>query len=185
MADSNLAAYKLQQERQQSNSTIDWSTVVKSGKGGFQVRLPDGWGPIVSDTGDDYLALAGNLQPTLSNTDGVAVQKTMGHGKDGRGIFSMTLLAKGQAGPPQGTAEDFAFGKGEDEIKGTKYTYIYPKDSLVGIGSLRLAGDRDYEYVLPAAGGKELHVYYSVYGSDPRNLVETVDSIVQTITLAK
>lgn len=185
MANSNLSAYKLQQERQQTNSTVDWSTVVKSGKGGFQVRLPGGWGPIVNDIEDDYLSLATNLQPTLSNLGKVKVEAVKGHTKDGRGIFSIALLAKDEALLPQGAAEPFNVGKAEDTIQGTKYTHIYAKDSTVGIGTLRLAGDRDYEYILPAPDSKELHVQYSVYGSDPRNLVETVDEIVRTIVLGR
>lgn len=159
-----------------------WNTVVASGKNGFQVTLPDGWGPVVNDTESDYLVMPGMAQPTLAKGSKVVVTEAKGHGSDSASLFSMVLLAKGEAAPPQGTAEEFAVGKSDDILEGTKYTYIYPKDDLFGIGIQRFQGDRDYEYILPI-GDKELHIYYSVYGSDPRNLAVTVDEIVRTVTV--
>src|SRR5690606_4822537 len=93
----------------------------------------------------------------------VVVNEVKGYGSDGSSVFSMFLLDKGDAAPPVGELSEFAIGKGDDEIKGTKYSYIYTEDRLVGIGKLRPQGDRDYEYIL-LFGGKELHVYYCVYG---------------------
>lgn len=163
-----------------------WNTVIKSGRGGFELTLPDGWGPVVNDKESDFVIMMGMKQPTLATGNKVVVTETEGFGTDAPSLFSVILLNKSEAAPPlaQGAAEEFSIGKGEDEIKGTKYTYIYPKDELSGIGTQRFQGDRDYEYVLPV-GDKELRVYYRVYGSDPRNFATTVDEIVQRIVLAK
>lgn len=161
-----------------------WSTKVTSGKDGFAVVLPDGWGPIIKVTNGDVLVSAGMNQPELGKGKEVKVTETEGYGTDSPSLFSIMLVKKGEAAPVRGDASPIAVGKGEDAMNGTKYSYIYPKDDVVGIGTQRFQGDRDYEYVFPV-GDKELHVSYSVYGSDPRNLVGTVDQIVQRITVKK
>lgn len=171
-----------QQEHPDDPNNTGWNTVITSGNGGFRVTLPDGWGPVLNDVNGDYLTLTGMTQPTIKIGEKVVVTDVEGHGGDGANLFTIVLLDKGGAAPPQGTAEEFII-KGDEELEGTKYTYIYPEDGFAGIGIPRFMGDRDYEYVIPV-GDNELHVYYSVYGSDPRNLSETVDEIVRSLNLA-
>jgi hypothetical protein len=158
-------------------------TVVKSGGGGFHMSFPGGWGPLVNVLDRDALYMGGTAQPVMAAGKKVEVIETQSYGTDSPSVFSAQLLDKGQAAPPQGTPTEFSIGKEPDMVVGKKYTYTYGEDTLAGIGHLRLEGDRDYEYVLPF-NNKELHVYYSVYGSDPRNQVETVDEIVRTVIVA-
>lgn len=173
----------------EKNTTEDmtntsWNTVVKSGSGGFELTLPDGWGPITRDLKSDFIVLPGTAQPTIQKGKDVQITDVEGYGTDSLSLFSAVMLQKGTAAAPQGEASEFVIGKAEDAITGQKYVYTFPKDEVIGIGHTRFQGDRDYEYVFPF-GDKELHVYYHVYGSDPRNLSETVDEIVRTIILAK
>jgi len=161
-----------------------WNTVIKSGLGGFEVTLPNGWGPIYNDLERDFIIMPGTRQPDLGVGKKVEVIESQGYGSDGPTLFAIWIVNKGEAELPQGDAEEFTFSNNKNPIKGTKYTYTYPEDRSEGIGYLRLQDDRRYEYVVPF-GDKELHVYYNVYGSDPRNLVETVEEIVQRIVLAE
>ncbi len=161
-----------------------WNTALTSGRGSFKVTLPDGWGPVINDKTSDLVVLPGTTQPTVKKGDKVAINEVSGYGTDSPSVFSMVVHAKGEVAQPRGSAEEFTVGKAEDMIKGTKYTFVYPSDDFEGIGYLRLQGDRSYQYVLPL-GDKELHISYSVYGSDPRNLIATVDEIVRTITIPK
>jgi hypothetical protein len=61
--------------------------------------------------------------------------------------------------------------------------YEYQEDIEVGIGYLRLKGDRDYTYVFDLGNGRQLQVFYAVYGSEPRNNIELIDDVVQSIRL--
>lgn len=175
-------------EQQGETNGNGWGTVIKSGLGGFEVTLPDGWGPVVKDKESDTLAVISNKQPDLGWGKKVEVTEVDGFGTDAPIFFSIRLADAGTFAPPQGEGQEFTFSNNKNPIKGTRYTYVYPKDELlgdegVGMGA-RLAGDRDYTYVV-SAGDKELRVFYRIYGSDPRNLVETVEEIVQRIVLAE
>lgn len=180
--EQNKAATTEQDEDITPSTDNGWNTVVKSGSGGFHVTLPDGWGPITRDLKSDFIILPGTAQPTVVKGSEVEINDVEGYGTDSLSVFSMVMLDKGTAAAPQGTASDFTIGKGETAITGKKYIYTYPKDQEVGIGFTRFAGDRDYEYVFTSKD-QELHVYYSVFGSDPRNLSATVDEIVRTVTI--
>jgi hypothetical protein len=124
-------------------------------------------------------------QPTLGAGAVTRVINSDGYGTDSASVFMVMLTKDGTGQTPMGNSETFTIGKGEDALVGKKYSYIYPKDDLAGIGYLRSQNDRDYQYVFTTADGKKLEVLYSVYGSDPRNLVETVDAIVQSIVVKK
>lgn len=170
--------------RMTEKTPTNQSTTVTSGKGGFTVTLPDGWGPGTKATAADLLIMSGTAQPSPGENSGVKVTEVANYGSDNPFVFSIVMLDKGGFAAPQGEATDFSVGKAEDELKGKKYVHTYLKDSETGVGKLRLAGDRDYEYVF-TVGAKELRVFYSVYGSDPRNHIETVDDIVRSITVKK
>lgn len=158
-----------------------WATVVKSGQEGFEVTLPDGWGPLLNDTTADAIIMSGTSQPTVEDGAEVTVTEVNGFGSDSPGLFS--ILLSDNVAQPEGTASEFNIGKGEDELKGQKYIKEYTEDTEVGISTLRLKGDRDYHYHFERDGA-DLHVMYSVYGSDPRNQITTVDEIVRYIRLA-
>jgi hypothetical protein len=176
-AEADLAA-RLADDRNDSG----WNTTVKSGRGGFEVTLPDGWGPIINDTTGDFMVMMGKVQPTMVKGGKVEVKETQGFGTDSPSLFMIALGDASMFSQPQGEAQEFTFSNNKNPMKGTKYTYAYPKDITPdGLGA-RLAGDLDYTYIVPV-GDKELRIHYSVYGSDPRNLVETVDEIVQRIVL--
>ena len=143
--------------------------------------MPPGWGPIIKAADADFLIITGTAQPTVSASAPVKVTTVSSYGADGSSLFSAFLTDKGKAATPRGDASMFTIGKDPDAITATKYTYIYPKDELVGVGSSRFMGDRDYEYVIPH-GDKELHIYYGVYGSDPRNQADIADEIARSVT---
>jgi hypothetical protein len=172
-----------QTESSETTTNSEGSTIIKSGSGGFHVVVPDGWGPLVRPLDSDALFMGGTAQPDVGLGNKTLVQDMPSYGKDGPSVFVVVLLDKGGAAEPRGVASEFIIGKGDEALAGKKYTHTYAQDEFEGLGKLRLQGDRDYEYVF-AVKDKELHVYYSVYGSDPRNLVETVDDIVRSITVA-
>jgi len=159
------------------------STAVESGKKGFSMTVPDGWGPLVVDTNSDFVVMSGMSQPTVAAGAVTKVGAVKGYGSDGAILFMATLTSDKSAWPAQGDAATFTIGKGDDALVGKKYSYIYPSDQLAGIGYLRSQNDRDYEYVFTTKDGKRLIVTYSVYGRDPRNQVEAVDTIVQSIVV--
>lgn len=177
----NLSSTLVQKTTSTNPQNSGWNTTLKSGKNGFEMTVPDGWGPLTRDTTGDFFIMPGTAQPTVVSGKKVTVFDTKGYGSDNASVF-LAALSGTEFAPPRGSAEDFTIGKGEDALSGKKYTYIYSKDEIVGIGYQRFQGDRDYEYVFPA-GNKELHINYSVYGSDPRNLSATVDEIVRSIRL--
>lgn len=161
---------------------VNWDTTVTAGGGAFTITFPDGWGPLVK--GPEGIRLVGETkQPEVAPHKKVDITEVDGFGSDGPSIFS--VITGDNFAAPQGDVSEFTAGKGEDALIGKKYTYTYAKDDIVGIGTLRLQGDRDYEYVFTLDGGKELHVYYSVYGNDPRNQINIVDEIVRTIRPAE
>lgn len=180
---------KIDKANQSNSDTASMSTnqptTLTSGQSGFAMTVPNGWGPLTKDTGRDFFVLPGMHQPTLGAGAVTRVINSDGYGTDSASVFMVTLTKDGTGQTPMGNSETFTIGKGEDALVGKKYSYIYPKDDLAGIGYLRSQNDRDYQYVFTTADGKKLEVLYSVYGSDPRNLVETVDAIVQSIVVKK
>lgn len=167
-----------------SDQVADTSTTrtLKSGKGGFSITLPKGWGDLSRATDDDAFAIIGKKQPDVRADSKISVTDVKTLSGDSALVFATSLLDKNTATAPQGASEAFSIGKGGDERAGKKYTYIYTKDELTGVGTQRFQSDRDYTYVIPADNNKELVVWYNVYGSDPRNQVEIVDDIVRSIT---
>lgn len=158
-------------------------TNLTSGKGGFTMVVPEGWGPLIKDTTSDFFLLPGMQQPTLGAGAVTEVRSLAGYGSDSASLFAVILSKDGWGETPRGGVEDFTIGKGEDALIGKKYSYIYPKDDTAGIGYLRSQNDRDYLYTFATKDGRKLDVIYSVYGSDPRNLVPTVDEIVRSIVV--
>lgn len=160
-----------------------WNTPLVSGKDGFETILPDGFGPVINVKNDNALFVAGTRQPELKIGSPVKIENVDGYGTDAPGLFSIVLLEEA-TDTPRGSAESHTLVNGkENPIDGKKYTYIYREDSLEGIGHQRFEGDRDYVYLFSLPGGKQLIVTYSVYGSDPRNNVETVEAIIDNIKL--
>lgn len=181
--ENNAAATDTKDDAGDTTDTVGY-TDVKSGSGGFQLRVPDGWGPLTNVMDSDFVILPGMEQPVVAAGAEVKVQEVQSYGTDSSSVFTAMLVKKGEAAEPRGEASEFTIGKGEDALVGKKYSYVFAKDELEGIGYTRFQGDRTYEYVFPF-DDKEFRVYYSVYGSDPRNLSVTVDEIVQTATVNK
>lgn len=161
------------------------NTTLTSGKSGFSMTVPNGWGPMVRDTQSDMFIMAGMEQPILDPMAATKVIDTKGYGSDNASVFVVRLSAEGTGDVPRGTAEEFTIGKGDEVLVGKKYSYTYPKDDMAGIGYVRHQNDREYFYQFTTADGRKLDVYYSVYGSDPRNLSVYVDEIVHSIAIKK
>lgn len=147
------------------------------------MTVPDGWGPLIKDTESDFFLLGGMAQPTLGAGAKTEVRELKGFGSDGALLFAATLSKDGLGDMVQGTSQEFTIGKGDDALVGKKYSYVYPKDELEGIGYTRYQNDRQYRYIFTAKDGKKLDIMYNVYGSDPRNLSANVDAIVQSIVV--
>lgn len=158
-----------------------WSEPIHSGKHAYAVSFPDGWS-VLKDTNSDSFMISGETQPVTSAGKAAKVTSTV-FGSDGPIVLFVTVQARSDV--PQGTVSEFTLQNGkENPIKGKKYAYEYTADSTgEGLGGQRIKGDRDYTYVFDVGDGKELRVMYFVYASDPRNLVQTIDQLVNTIKL--
>jgi hypothetical protein len=162
-----------------------WSKTVTSGKGGYTITFLDGW-HVARDTQSDSFMIGDEQQPE-AKTGTPATITSGAFGGDGPSVLFITLNDKGFV-TPKGTASDFLLENGKtNPVQGKKYVYVYPADEVEpqsgGIGGGRLQNDRDYTYVFNVGNGKELTVSYSVYASDPRNNIETIDTLVRTIRL--
>jgi len=178
---------KIDQASQKTTAADDSNsnpyTTVTSGKSGFTMNVPNGWGPLIRDTSGDWFIIDGMQQPTLGAGAVTKVRDISGYGSDSASVFYVSLSKDGFGDVPRGYTEEFTIGKSEDALPGKKYSYIYPKDDVAGIGYLRSQNDREYSYTFTTKDGRKLVVVYNVYGSDPRNLVTTVDEIVHSIVI--
>ena len=167
-------------EEQQFNN--GFNTAAESGKGAFTIIFPDGFSPLQKPLDSDSFYLMGTQQPEIKVGEKVVINELESFGTDAPSLFS--VLVHDNFSDPRGTAEDYTLVNGkQNPIAGKKYVYSYEQDEAVGIGYQRFKGDRDYEYIFPLKDGKQLRVFYSVYGVDPRNNLETVQAIIDTIRL--
>lgn len=157
----------------------------ESGKKAFSMTIPDGW-TVVKPLDQDSFYVMGMKQPEIKPGTDPQIDETESFGTDSPSVFSVVKFNDGFDDVyTQGTAKEFNVGKAEDMLKGKKYTYIIEKDEIQGIGTERFKGDRDYTYVLETPDGGVIVASYSVYGSDPKNLVETIDKVIQSIQVPK
>jgi hypothetical protein len=155
---------------------------VTSGKGAFTIGIPRGWSPIVNAADGDQIMLNGDKQPTNDETKTVEVNTTEFYGHDGPVIFVVYVAEVVDMSLPRGDESSFTIGKGDDTLTGKRYAYLYPSDTEEGIGA-RLAGDRDYYYHFTLKDGRFLRASYHVYGTDPRNQVQTFEQALGTIRI--
>lgn len=161
-----------------NDNQTEQSIEVTSGNSAFSVRLPNSWGEVLRPMDSDAFYIMGTTQPEGT----MEVKDIEGFGTDSPVLFS--ILIHDNFADPEGEPAPYTLVNGkENSIDGQKYQKIYETDTEVGIGYLRLAGDRDYTYRYVLEDGKELRVYYSVYGNDPRNMITAVDEIVDSIRL--
>ncbi|HVU59235.1 MAG TPA: hypothetical protein VHC98_00110 [Candidatus Saccharimonadales bacterium] len=159
-----------------------WNTTVTSGKGGFRITFPDGWTGIRRDTASDAFMIGGEAQPEIALGHRPIITSSA-FGSDGPTVLYVGIVS-GPFEAPQGTAADVTLENGKtDPIAGKKYVYEYPSDEVVGLGTQRVKGDRDYTYVFRLGSNRRLEVHYSVYASDPRNNSTVIDELVRTIRL--
>jgi hypothetical protein len=169
-------------EAQQEHNN-GWNTKFVSGNQGFETVLPDGFGPVIKPLDSDALYVTGTAQPGLEIGTPTEIQESDGYGTDSPGLFSIVILPEA-TDTPRGRLQPYTLVNGkENSIQGKKYTYIYPEDSLEGMGHQRFEGDRDYTYTFTLADGRQLLVTYSVYGSDPRNNLVTIENIIDHIKI--
>lgn len=157
-----------------------------SGKGAFALTFPADWGTVYKDTASDFFIISGHKQPEGRTK----IASVDGYGSDGGGVFSVYLqedkdgLGNTYFGHKNTKVTEYLLENAkENPIKGKKYSYAYPSDEKAGIGYWRFQGDRDYEYVFDIPGPQHLRVTYSVYGEDPRNNLETVEQVINSIRL--
>ena len=165
---------------QQSYQNSGWNTTVASGKGVYSVTFPDGW-HVLRDTANDSFMVGGETQPTAKLGVPAVVTDTQ-FGSDGPVVLFIAVDANNPQ--PRGSSSDFLLENGkENSIMGKKFVYEYQADAMSGIGDQRIKGDRDYVYVFAIGKGKYLQVSYSVYPTDPRNQIATIDALVRTIRI--
>lgn len=163
------------QEEQQTSQT---EMRIQSGKEAFSVVLPAGFGEVVRFTDADHIIKFGTEQPDLSSSQKVTVDDQKNLGTDSPFVFSISLSEATAQYIPEG--DESAFTVGKESLEGKKYSYEYPADTEEGIGA-RLKGDKTYTYVFTLEDGRTLRAQYEVYGSDPQNLVKTIDDIVRSV----
>lgn len=153
---------------------------VESGNGLLSVVFPDGWSILRTTQGDDFaLVTPHQTQPDILPGSPAKITDITNLAGDSPRVF--VIVVGDNFAAPLGTASDFTIGK-DESLNGKKYSYEYPADTEPGLGA-RLSGDRAYEYVFALDGGKELHIYYNVFGADPRNQIETIDQVVSSIRI--
>jgi hypothetical protein len=160
-----------------------FNTTATSGLGAFEVIFPDGMGEIIKPLDSDSFYVMGMEQPEFTIGGKTILKELESFGTDAPSLFN--IVVHDSFGDPRGAVEEYTLLNGkENSIQGKKYVYIYEEDTdEYGIGYQRFKGDRDYEYIFPLPSGKQLRVYYSVWGNDPRNNSETIEAIIDTIRL--
>lgn len=169
-----------------------------SGQGGFSVAFPTDWGTndITRVLDSDWYFIFGTEQPESLTGKPTKIVDTESLGTDAASVFSILLADKSSAVQPEdlgmkeyaianddGIRGDIYIGDKDNQIFGKKYIKEYTRDELVGIGSLRTKGNRDYLYVFDLTDGRQLRVSYSTWPNDPRDLSEEVDRMVNSITI--
>lgn len=160
-----------------------FTTVVNSGKGSFDITIPDGWN-LIKDAQADYIVIPGDKQPVVQPGTKPVVATSDGYGSDGPSVFAVLVNDVFDLSLPQGTETAFAIGKADTLLEGKRYSYIYEEDQESdGLGGGRLKGDRDYTYIFNLKDGRQLRAWYNVYGSDPTNNIATVEDVLRTIVI--
>jgi hypothetical protein len=170
-------------EKQADNDA--WSTTATSGNGAFEITLPDGFGEVIKPLDSDSFYLMGTDQPEIKAGGPIEIKELDSFGTDAPVLFAAVIL-DGDYDRPQGRISDYTLVNGkENSIAGKKYTLIYGEDEPEGegIGQRRLEDDRDYTYLFNLPNGKTLLISYHVYATDPGNMVETIEAIIDTIRL--
>lgn len=159
-------------------------TTVESGLKAFKVQIPDGWS-VIKPLDQDSFYVMGLEQPVQKIGTDPTIDETDSFGTDAPALFTLSVQDSYDESYIRGTSVSFNIGKAEDELKGKKYTYIHDVDEpeVDGIGQRRYKGDREYTYVLTLPSGKVILATYQVYSVDPKNNVELVDQVIQSIRL--
>jgi hypothetical protein len=160
-----------------------FNTTATSGLGAFEVIFPDGMGEIIKPMDSDSFFVMGMTQPDFKVGGETTIKELESFGTDAPSLFN--IVVGENFAEPRGTVEEYTLVNGkENSIVGKRYIYIYEADTEeYGIGYQRYKGDRDYEYIFPLGNGKQLRVYYSVWGTDPRNNSVTIEDIIATIRI--
>lgn len=154
-----------------------------SGQGLFSVTFPAGWTGILRVLDSDRFVITGSDQP--SDAEGLPVGITDASSFDGKGPAVLNIEAGQGFPPPQGIATDLLVGSGQQLLSGRKYVYVYELDGSDALGIDRKRNERDYTYVFPLGGERELRVAYSVYAADRHDQSVIVDEVVRSIRKLK
>lgn len=154
----------------------------ESGQKAFSMIIPDGWN-IIKPLDQDSFYVMGTSQPEFMIGSLPEIEEAESFGTDAPSVFSVVVVPSYDESYIQGESEEFSIGKAEEELKGKKYSYIFEEDELEGIGYQRFKGDRNYTYLLNLPDGRFIIATYAVYGSDPRNNVETIEEVIGSIRL--
>lgn len=157
---------------------------VTSGQNGFTAIFPEYWGELIKPSDGDQLIKSGESQPDVDAGNTLKVVTTEGYGSDSPTVLVM-YYGEAEVAPaePGSMVSDFTIkGKGDiPAIQGKKYSYEYTADTARGLGE-RSKGDKSYLYLFKH-NGKNIFITYNVYASDPANLIDEVDDIVQTMRI--
>ncbi len=154
-----------------------------SGQGGLSVVFPSDWTGIRRIMDSDWFIIPGTDQPRQLGLISAGISDSESYGGGGASVFS--ILIHDNFAEPIGVAADYTLVNGKDNpIAGKKYTHEYTEDTEEGLGA-RLKGDREYTYVFDIGDGKQLRIFYNVFVSDPRNLIDQAEAVIDSIKLLK
>ena len=165
--------------------TITRSKTITSGKELYDITFPDGWSGIQRTLDSDLIIIPGQKQPEVKKDQLPEIKNVAGYGKNEPFVFRVQVYGNLVA-PEAAEVTNFAIGKDDNSIIGKKYTTVYDADTKDSLGVTRIKGDRDYQYRFPIKEPyDQLVIDYKVYGSDPKNNIETLEQIIKSITFRR
>ncbi len=172
------------QKQDASVQKITHASTVTSGKELFDVTFPDGWSGILRAKDSDLIIIPGQKQPETKKGELPTIENIDGYTKDEPYVLRIQVF--GSLIDATGDVENFAIGRDDESVVGKKYTYVYDTDAKDSHGVTRIKGDRDYEYRFPLKNSSgQLVIEYKIYGSDPKNNIDTVEQVIKSITFRR
>ncbi len=160
------------------------SQTVTSGLSSFELDFPLDWGEIIKGNNSDIFLIFGTSQPEgpLQITE----QEILG--SDAPVTLIMGIYNTDEVYIPEnGHTSEFLLKNGDNEnIVGTKTVIVYETDEVqneAGIGALRKKNDKDYFYRFKLSNGKTFVVNYHVFSDDPRNMVNKLEVIIDSVKI--
>jgi hypothetical protein len=145
-------------------------------RNGFSMTFPAGWNGVLRPQDRDAFFVPGKSQPGGNDQVRANVKDITTYDCQSGCVFEAAIGDNFAA--PQGDANDFIIGSGNQLLSGRKYVYIYGGND---VNATRTNGDKDYTYTFSLGGKRELRVVYRVFADDPADQHDSIESIIKTI----